>query len=173
MSSLDSVRTLLLDSGCRPLCAIPWTRALVLDLSDKVDVMEYYDRVVRTTTDEWPLPAVVRLRQYLRLRRRDVALTRRNLILRDGGVCQYCHSVGGSKELTIDHVVPRSKGGAHVWENVVLACGPCNRRKGSRTPTQARMPLRAAPRPPTFLATAHRALVATETPLEWRGYLAA
>ena len=173
VSSLDSVRTLLLDSGCRPLCAIPWTRALVLDLSDKVDVMEYYDRVVRTTSDEWPLPAVIRLRQYLRIKRRDVALTRRNLMLRDQATCQYCCGSATNREMTIDHVIPRSKGGPHAWTNVVLACGPCNRRKGSRTPKQARMPLLTQPMAPKFLATAHRALVVTQPPAEWRNYLAA
>ena len=173
LSRLDSFRTLLLDSGCRPMCAIPWTRALVLDLTDKVDVMEYYDQVVRTATDVWPLPAVVRLRQYLRLRRRPVALTRRNLILRDQATCQYCGDMPIQRELTIDHVIPRSQGGPTTWENVVLACGSCNRRKGARRPAQARMPLARPPARPTFLATSHRALVTVDTPAEWADYLRA
>lgn len=173
MSRLQSFRTLLLDSGCRPMCAIPWTRALVLDLNGKVDVMEYYDEVVRTPTDAWPLPAVVRLRQYLRLRRRAVALTRRNLILRDEGTCQYCLQQPLARELTIDHVVPRSQGGPTTWENVVLACGTCNRRKGARLPAQAKMPLLREPTRPTFLATTHKALVSTDTPAEWEDYLRA
>ncbi len=161
----------MLDSGCRPMCAIPWTRGLVLDLSDRVDVMEYYDQVVRTAHDEWPLPAVIRVRQYLRMRNRTVALTRRNLILRDSGTCQYCGGCPSGRELTMDHVIPRSKGGPTTWENVVLACGPCNRRKGARLPAQARMPLTTQPRKPTFLATSHRALVVTVPPEEWHPYL--
>lgn len=173
MSKLDSFRTLMLDSGCRPMCAIPWKRGLVLDLADRVDVMEYYDHVVRTAHDEWPLPAVIRVRQYLRIKRRTVALSRRNLILRDRGECQYCGCHPTGRELTMDHVIPVSKGGATTWQNVVLACGPCNRRKGARLPSQARMPLRTEPKRPTFLATSHRALVVTEPPAEWQDYLSA
>lgn len=171
LSKLDAFRTLMLDSGCRPMCAIPWTRGLTLDLADRVDVLEYYDQVVRTAHDEWPLPAVVRVRQYLRIRNRTVALTRRNLILRDGGCCQYCGCSPTGRELTMDHVIPRSKNGPTTWENVVLACGPCNRRKGARLPAQARMSLAVPPRKPTFLATSHRALVVTEPPEEWQAYL--
>jgi 5-methylcytosine-specific restriction endonuclease McrA len=173
MSRLDRYRSLLLDSGCRPLCAIPWERAILLDMSDKVDVMEYYDEVVRSPTAEYPLPAVVRLRQYLRVRARPVALTRRNLILRDGCTCQYCGGRPPLRDLTMDHVVPRSRGGDTSWENVVLACGTCNRAKGARTPREAGLPLAAPPRVPGFLPTTRRALAVADPPEQWLAWLPA
>ncbi len=172
MSRLDRYRSLLLDSGCRPLCAIPWQRAFVLDLCDKVDVLEFYEDVVRTMTEEYPLPAVIRLRQYLRVRPHVVALTRKNLILRDRGTCQYCYCMPVGRELTVDHVVPRSRGGGTSWDNVVLACGSCNRRKSNRTPSEARMRLQI-PRRPDFLPTTRRALAVSNPPMEWLDYLPA
>jgi 5-methylcytosine-specific restriction endonuclease McrA len=173
MSRLDGYRTLLLDSGCRPQCAIPWQRALILDLEDRVDVLEYYDEVVRTPREELPLPAVIRLRQYLRVVPRSVALTRRNLILRDRATCQYCGRRPHLRDITMDHVLPRSRGGPTHWENVVLACGPCNHRKGSRTPLEAGMPLAIKPGRPDFLPTTRRALAVADPPPEWMAWLGA
>lgn len=175
MSRLDGVRTLLLDSSWRPLKAISWKRAILLDLEGRIDVVEYYEDVVRTPHTEFPLPAVVRLRQYLRLYRRGVAFSRRNVLLRDRFQCQYCGEEPGAKQLTIDHVMPRSRGGRTSWDNVVTACGECNRRKGSRTPQEARMVLRSAPERPLFLPygfpSVGGALVAA--PPEWAAWLQA
>ncbi|MBW2255483.1 MAG: HNH endonuclease [Deltaproteobacteria bacterium] len=170
MSRLDGFRTLLLDSTFRPLRAISWKRAIILDMQDRVDVVEYYDEVVRTPSTALPLPAVVRLRQYLRVLRRGVAFTRRNVLMRDTFECQYCGDRPGYRELTLDHVVPRSRGGVLCWENVVTACQRCNRRKGSRTPHEARMRLLRLPKRPTFLPVV-RAGADEEAPVEWVEYL--
>lgn len=171
--SFDSLRTLVLDAAYRPMHAVRWQRAMVLDLLDRVDVLEYYDQIVRTSHDAFPLPAVIRHRAYVRKKRRMVALTRRNLLARDGHACQYCGEAPGNRELTLDHILPRSRGGQSTWENLVAACGPCNRRKGDRTPDEASMPLLTRPaRPTTILAFGREGLFGRfETPTEWGAWL--
>lgn len=171
MSRLDGYRTLLLDSTFRPMKAIGWKRAMILDIQDRVDILEYYDQVVRTPTTEYPLPAVVRLRQYLRLMRRGAPFTRRNVLLRDQFTCQYCARTLPPRDLTLDHVVPRSRGGRMVWENVVAACRRCNHQKGNRTPEEARMLLPQRPERPLFLPVSRQPLLIGETPPEWDAYL--
>lgn len=168
---LSGLRTLVLDAAFRPLHAIRWQRAMVLDLLDRVDVLEYYDAVVRTSRDAFPLPAVVRHRGYIRKGPRRVALTRNNLIARDGGRCQYCAEVFHPRLLTIDHVIPRSRGGPSTWENLAIACGPCNRKKGDKTPREAKMPLLTTPRAPTVLAMGREGLFTGAPPREWSDYL--
>lgn len=168
---LAEYRTLVLDTSFRPLWAIAWRRAMVLDLCRRVEVLEYYDTLVRTARAAFPLPAVVRLPHFLHRRPVRVALTRGNVLLRDGHRCQYCGREQSTRELTLDHVLPRSRGGRTTWTNVVAACGPCNRRKGSRTPAEAAMKLRRAPARPRSLSHGGDGMVTGETPREWRDYL--
>jgi 5-methylcytosine-specific restriction endonuclease McrA len=170
MFSLLSTRTLLLDASFRALRAIRWQRAIVLDLSGRVDVLEYYDREIHSTTRSYPLPAVIRLRRYLKFFPLKVALTRRNILARDGFSCHYCGSHPPLKELTMDHVMPRSRGGKTSWENVVTACGTCNRKKGNRTPREARMPILSRPKRPSFV-TAGKDILVGDPPVLWRDYL--
>ena len=171
VSRLDGYRTLLLDAAFRPLHAIRWQRAITLDLLDRVDVLEYYEEVVRSSSDAYPLPAVMRLRLYVHKHTRRVPFTRRNVLLRDGFCCQYCAVVFPARELTIDHVVPRSRGGPKTWENVVAACGICNRKKGARTPREARMRLLTVPRAPRFVPAGRSDLAIADPPALWRDYL--
>lgn len=171
--ALSGVRTLVLDAGFRPMHAVRWQRAMVLDLLDRVDVLEYYNRVVRTAADAFPLPAVIRHRGYVRKGPRRVALTRRNLLARDGMQCQYCGRVCPPRELTIDHVHPRSRGGGGTWENLTTACATCNRKKGNRTPTEANMPLLSKPRVPSALSIGRQGLFRGQPPREWIDYLPA
>src|SRR5688500_10039426 len=124
---LDRYRALLLDKTFRPVRAVSWRRAVVLGLSGRVDVLEHYERRVLTPSRTVPLPAVLRVPQWAERAPQSVALTRRNVLLRDGHTCHYCGTEGAGRELTIDHVVPRSRGGRTAWENVVTACGSCNR----------------------------------------------
>ncbi|MCA9568826.1 MAG: HNH endonuclease [Myxococcales bacterium] len=170
---VDGLRTLVLDAAFRPLHAIRWQRAMVLDLLDRVDVLEYYDAVVRTSRDVFPLPAVVRHRGYVQRGPGRIALTRRNLLARDGSTCQYCGHHGVSRELTVDHVMPRSRGGGSTWDNLVIACGPCNRKKGDRTPREAGMPLLSRPMQPTGIALGSDGMISGQTPLEWAQWLPA
>jgi 5-methylcytosine-specific restriction endonuclease McrA len=99
------------------------------------------------------VPLVIRLVYYVRIPRHfALPLSRRTVLARDHYTCQYCQQQLGRANLTIDHVVPRSRGGETRWENVVTACGACNRRKGNRTPQEAKMPLHRQPRRPRYLA---------------------
>lgn len=105
---------------------------------------------IQTTSLRLRVPEVITLTKYDRVPNRSVAFSRRNLFKRDKFTCQYCQKRPGSEELTIDHVTPRSHGGATTWENCVVACVDCNSRKANRTPEQARMPLKRDPAQPRW-----------------------
>ena len=100
----------------------------------------------------FPIPLVIRLVHYVRLPHRNVPPTRSAIMLRDAHTCQYCGEMPGRQELTVDHVLPRSQGGAHSWQNLVTACKPCNQRKGSLTPDEAQMRLIRHPFQPSYVA---------------------
>ena len=120
-----------------PLSLWPWQTAIKAMFLERVDVVAHYDRKVHSPSIDMKLPSVIALRQYVKPNEYP-AFTRFNLFLRDRFECVYC---GSSRELTFDHVIPRSQGGVTSWENVAAACAPCNLRKGGRTPEQAQMPL--------------------------------
>lgn len=143
--------TLLLNASYEPLKVISWERAITLFFLGKVEVVENYEREVRSVSLAIKVPAVVRLLRYIQLGQRRPPLSRVNLLCRDNHHCQYCGLELSYGESTIDHVVPRSQGGETSWENVVIACHPCNRRKGGRTPAEARMHLRREPHAPEWL----------------------
>jgi 5-methylcytosine-specific restriction endonuclease McrA len=158
---------LLLNQNYEPLSVCKARRALVLVLSRKAEMLEHAGLVARSVRTSLRLPSVLRLNYYVRVRRRDVPLTKRNVLRRDGGVCQYCGTRQGS--MTTDHVVPRCLSGGDSWENLVCACPDCNARKGSRTPSQAMMTLRRKPRKPHYFTFAVSGL--GDVPETWRQYL--
>ena len=120
---------LVLNATYEPLCVVPLRRAVVLVLAEKAVIVEASDDVMHSERLSVPIPTVVRLARFVRVPyRREVPLTRRAVLERDRHACAYC----GHKADTIDHVRPRSRGGAHVWTNVVAACARCNHRKGDR-----------------------------------------
>jgi 5-methylcytosine-specific restriction endonuclease McrA len=169
---LESYRALLLDKAYRPLRAVNWRRALLLGLSGRVEVLQYYEREVRTPSTRVPLPAVIRVPGWVERIPQGVALSRRNVLLRDGHTCMYCGTTELGRDLTIDHVLPRSRGGHTAWENVVAACAPCNRKKGDRTPDEAGMALRIHPRAPSALQLGRRGMIVVgDPPPEWRAWL--
>jgi 5-methylcytosine-specific restriction endonuclease McrA len=128
-----------------PLSLWPWQTAIKAMFLERVDVVAHYDREVHSPSASLKLPSVIALRQYVRPNEHP-AFTRFNLFLRDRFRCVYC---GSHRELTFDHVVPRSQGGRTSWENVATACAPCNLRKGGRTPRQAGMHIEREPIRPT------------------------
>jgi 5-methylcytosine-specific restriction endonuclease McrA len=139
-------RVLVLNQNFEPLNVCPVRRAFVLVGDGKAEVVELGITMVWTSTRAYTCPSVIRL-LYLIKRVQPVAkLTRRELFMRDNYTCQYCGKQ--SKDLTIDHVMPRHRGGPHRWENLVSACKTCNHRKGGRLPEEARMTLMSQPSQP-------------------------
>lgn len=146
-----------------------------MDLLEKADVLEYYDTTISSVSEQFFLPAVMRARWYGgsvgRLGR--VALNRRNLFLRDNFQCQYC---GRRSDLTLDHVIPQSKGGRNTWQNLVTACAPCNVKKGDKTLRQLKWKLAKEPKEPSpwelnsVLAAVGYGDV-KQIPEEWQNYL--
>jgi len=165
--------TLLLNSTYEPLQVIGWQRAIVMIHLGKVEVLRSYERILRAVSWTIPQPAVVKLHGFVKRHRTRVAFSRRNVFLRDGFRCQYCGQRFPAHELTCDHVVPRSLGGRTSWENMVSACGPCNRRKGDRSPEQARMRLIATPVRPESLPPLFFRLGGDQPPEPWREFLLA
>jgi 5-methylcytosine-specific restriction endonuclease McrA len=136
-------KVLVLNASYEPLNITSWRRAIVLLIKGKAENVEHNGKFIYC---DFPLPTVIRLRHYVRVPYKEIPLTRRNILHRDGHTCQYCSYTGD--QLTLDHVMPRSRGGGDTWENIVTACVPCNVKKGCRTPQEARMPLRHPPRQP-------------------------
>jgi 5-methylcytosine-specific restriction endonuclease McrA len=117
-----------------------------------------------------PMPLVIRLVYYVRIPRHfTLPLSRRTVLARDHYTCQYCETTPGKAHLTIDHVLPRSRGGETRWENIVCACAACNRHKGNRTPEEANMPLVRQPRRPRYLALT--LLEEARAPTAWDKYM--
>lgn len=110
-------------------------------------VAERSNRILRSVNSSFPYPSVIRLSSYIRVPFKKIELSRKNVLRRDNFHCQYCNSSAGS-QLTIDHIIPKSRGGTDVWENLVTACLKCNNRKGNRTPDEAQMRLISVPRRP-------------------------
>lgn len=134
---------LVLNQNYEPLNVCTLKRAIVLVFADKAEILEDYHIPVRTAADAFAAPSVIRLYRLIRRPRPRVKLTRREIFARDGYTCQYCGIRGG--DLTVDHVIPRSRGGPHEWDNVVTACRSCNHRKGGKTLAEARMRLTKEP----------------------------
>ena len=132
-------QVLVLNASYEPLNVTTVRRAHVLVFKGKAEVIEELDQPLRSATGAFPWPHVIRLVQYVRVPRTlQRKISRRALFARDGWRCMYCGTTNG--RLTLDHVVPRSRGGDSVWENVVTSCAPCNMRKGNRLPHEIEMP---------------------------------
>lgn len=140
-------RVLMLNQSYEPVSICSAKKAIVLLFLMKADLVEHRgDRSIRTVRTDFPYPSVIRLASFVRVPYRKVELSRKNLHRRDNYRCQYCGK--RSVELTIDHVIPKSRGGQDSWENLVSACVRCNNRKGNRTPEEASMPLLTKPTKP-------------------------
>ncbi len=146
---------------------------MVLWFQDKVEVLEFHKVTVSSPSQTYSLPAVMRLKQYIRpFLSLSVRLSRQNVFLRDQHICQYCLGQFPEKRLTIDHVVPLSRGGRHEWTNVVTACPPCNNKKGDKTPAGAGLVLARPPVKPKWLPNKDLEISDGGLPLSWKPYLA-
>lgn len=134
-------RVLVLNATYQPLNLVNLKRAVILVLKNKAEILAEGDGVLRSEKSALPLPTVIRLVYYVNVPYRSAALTRRAVFARDNHTCQYC----GARAESVDHVVPRSRGGKHSWENVVAACRKCNARKMNRLPSEAGLRLMRKP----------------------------
>src|SRR5213592_3717348 len=163
------MQVLVLNASYEPLNVCTVKRAHVLVFKGKAEVIESLDRPLRSASSTFVWPNVIRLVHYVRVPRTvKRKISRRALFARDGWRCAYCGSTG---RLTLDHVVPRSRGGDSVWENVVTSCAPCNLRKGNRLPHEVSMELRRPPTPPAPVLFIQ--LSTPTIPSVWQPYLAA
>jgi len=162
------MRTLVLNAGYEPLAVVSFKRAIVLVMNEKATVIEHVEGdPVWGTRSFVDRPAVILLTRYVRVpNTRSIPVTRRGVLRRDAHRCGYC----GKAASTIDHVLPRSRGGADTWENLVACCLRCNNVKGDRTPQEMRWELRTTPLPPRG---AHWTVRGTErADPRWEPYLA-
>lgn len=159
-------RALVLNASYEPLCVVSARRALVLVMSEKAELVHATDRVYHSERRAVPEPSVVRLSYFVKVPyQARVTLNRRAVFARDDNRCQYC----GAQAENLDHVIPRSKGGPHTWENVVAACRPCNARKQDRYLHETSFQLRRQP-----VAPRHRTWVMLATGQarpDWEPYL--
>ena len=162
-------RVLVLNASYEPINVCTMRRATVLVLKERAEVLEERDGAIRSERMRMQRPCVIRLVRYVRIPR-DVhrrKITRKAVLARDSWTCQYCgHQATG---LTVDHVIPRSRGGQSEWDNIVAACAPCNRRKGNRTPHEARMHPANLPKPPG--PTVFIRIASPRIPVAWETYL--
>ena len=159
---------LVLNATYEPINVCTVRRATVLLLKDKAEVVEIGQHELHWATGSLPRPVVIRLVTYVRIPRdtHKRKITRRAVFARDGWMCQYC---GSRTSLTVDHVIPRSKGGGSTWDNIVASCAPCNRRKADHLPDKAGMHPKRTPSMPHPNVFIH---VATPTiPAAWRQWL--
>jgi 5-methylcytosine-specific restriction endonuclease McrA len=135
--------TTILNSNYTHLKIVSWKRGIKLSLTDKVTVIEYYPDcdIMSASGEKFHVPKVVVLKRYIKLPDRMYRPNRRNIFLRDNYSCMYCKKQLDTHELSVDHIVPKSRGGKETWDNLVTACKPCNCLKGDRTPEEANMVL--------------------------------
>ncbi len=165
--------TLLLNATYEPLKVIAWHKAIHLLCLGKVEVVEEYEQEIRSVSFTLKLPAVLRLLNFIKVKPPAswVKFSRANIYARDDYRCQYCGDRYRTEDLTFDHVIPAAFGGEKRWDNIVTCCIDCNRRKGGRTPQQARMKLVRKPERPGWLPRTSVRMSLRDTPECWRDYL--
>ncbi len=158
---------LVLNQNYEPLNICSARRAVLLLYKGKAELLENGRGDLRAVSSTMPMPSVIRLMHMVKRPTTQLRFSRREIFSRDKYKCQYCGKE--TKNLTLDHVIPRHRGGPHVWENVTSACIPCNHRKAGRTPAEANMKLLSepkAPRPYPYYAFQYRAILD-----EWRKFI--
>lgn len=162
-------RVLVLNASYEPINVCSVRRATILLLKERAELLERSTGSLRAERIELERPCVIRLVRYVRIPR-DVhrrKITRKAVLARDSYTCQYCGAEGGG--LTVDHVIPRSRGGGSAWENIVASCAPCNRKKGNRLPREISMHPRNKPKPPG--PTVFIRIASPKVPAAWETYL--
>lgn len=159
---------LLLNASYEPLTICNVKKAFILVFLGKAEiVVDKGTKRLRSVTDSFPFPSVIRLVTYVRVPYNNIILSRKNIIRRDGNKCAYC----GKKEtnLTIDHIIPKARGGQDQWENLVASCVRCNNQKGDRTPEEAGMKLNVRPYKPNYIMFLKNSVGTVES--SWKQFL--
>jgi len=162
---------LVLNASYEPINICAARRALVLVLKGVASAEEISSSQVHSSRRTVRVPSVIRLLEYRRIPHQTRALSRKNILMRDRYTCQYCLKIMPAGELTLDHVIPRSRAGESAWENLVACCHQCNNRKGSRTPEEAGMKLARQPRPFSLHTSRHLMRLLGKSDEQWRKYL--
>ncbi len=162
---------LVLNASYEPINVCAARRALVLILKGVASAEEHSALHVHSSRHTLRLPSVIRLLEYRRIPHQTRSLSRKNILMRDRYTCQYCLRTLPSSELTLDHVIPRSRSGDSSWENLVTSCLACNNRKGNRTPEEAGMRLARQPRPFTLHTSRHLMRLLARSDDQWKKYL--
>lgn len=170
-SLLMQTPVLVLNASYEPINICAARRAIVLVLKGLAMPEEENGHFLHAARIAMRVPSVIRLLEYRRIPHQTRALSRKNILLRDRNTCQYCGVILSSGELTLDHVVPRSRGGSSTWENLVACCHSCNRRKGNHLLTETEMKLLKEPRPFTLHTSRHIMRMIGRSDLKWRKYL--
>ena len=165
---MDAASVLVLNQNYEPLNVCNVRRALILVLRGKAEVIESARSAFHTARATFVLPSVIRLVHMIKRPRPKVRLSRKEIFIRDGWRCVYCGR--NTRDLTLDHVLPRHRGGPHTWENLVAACRACNHRKAGRTPQEARMAMLHEPAVPR-VSIYHAVFQYLRSQEEWRKFV--
>lgn len=166
---MHNMKALKLDSSYRPVDVIDAVEALVLCIIGKARIIESYKKEIKSVTQSFKLPAVIVLNRYVKFRFSYVACNRINVLWRDKNQCQYCGVVFKPKELTLDHIIPKSRGGKNTWTNLVAACKKCNQKKGDKTISESGMKIIRKPKVPK--TTILKSLENSQISDLWKNYL--
>jgi len=140
---------LVLNQSYEPLTTCSAIKAITLLFLSKADlIIARQDKYLKSVNNQFPYPSVIKLNQYKKVKFREIEVSKKNILKRDSHTCQYCNST--SVLLTVDHIMPKSRGGLDTWDNLTTACFRCNNAKGDRTPSEAKMPLLTKPFRPTY-----------------------
>jgi 5-methylcytosine-specific restriction endonuclease McrA len=170
-ASLMQAPVLVLNATFEPIHVTAVRRALILLFKGVAETEEIQPSHVHSPSHAVQVPSVIRLLTYRHIPQQSRALSRKNILLRDRNTCQFCGRVFPASDLTLDHVVPRSRGGASSWENLVACCYACNNRKGDRTPEEAGLKLARRPRPFTLHTSRQLMRLIGHKDEKWRKYL--
>jgi 5-methylcytosine-specific restriction endonuclease McrA len=170
---LQAKRVLVLNASWEPMRIVSWQRAILLLLGEKIEVIDAYEVQVRSPSCALNLPSVVRMKKYVRPKKKRTILrfSRQHVFLRDEYKCQYCLNTFTVKDLTLDHVIPVTRGGRKTWSNIVTSCGTCNQQKGSRTPQEAGFHEFRSPKEPHAGFLPDLLFMRGSLPDSWRPYL--
>jgi 5-methylcytosine-specific restriction endonuclease McrA len=166
---MENISVLKLDSSFNPIEVIDWRSAFILTWLNKAYVAEYTEKWIHSATQKFQVPEVIVLFKYIDKKFFTVPCTSKNVMIRDNHRCQYCGAAAGEKDLNVDHIVPRCKGGMTEWSNVVASCVGCNQKKGNLLLCETNLKLLKKPSKPTYRSLIRKKV--GDTNIIWTRYL--